>query len=527
MATAVLNGRLYTVAGDEIWAEAALIENGVFTVVGTTAEVRDAAPADTECIDLQGRMAMPGLHDAHVHLLVSGLKFQHECRITPGVAAEQMVEELAGCGCTGPAVDGEREWLIGGEIFPHAFGEGELDRQVLDEAFPDRPVFLYDHTAHNGMANSRALELAGLDDDVEDPPGGRFIRRPGSRELTGELIEQARWPVMRAIPDYPREVYLEAMRWAVATCHEFGITSVQEAGASAQALRALRELEDAGELHLHVAAHLPWREEGFGMASTADLDRSIAHRAELASAHVDTRFIKIWLDGAPLPPHMTHADLLADGSVDQTNILVPPDQLLEKLRGFDAEGLSVKIHCTGRGSVRAALDAIEGARRDNGPDGPIHEIAHCTFIHDDDYQRLGHLNVVAEMSPALWHTEAFNLPGSYKFGTVLRSGATMTVGSDWINTPNPNLFPALQGMLQWGENSVELPTAIELMTSGGARVVGRSDRRGSVEVGKSADLIVLDRNILEVPTDEVGGTQVLRTLVEGRTVFEREPDLLR
>ncbi|UOT03270.1 amidohydrolase [Rhodococcus opacus] len=519
---ALVNGRIYTVDPSSPWAEAVLIDDGVFSVVGSDAEVRAAAPEGTEFVDLAGKLAMPGLHDAHTHLLFSGLKFKYEARLTsPGSPAE-IVHDLGNCHCADLVSAGEQPWIVGGEFLPTAFADGQLDRTFLDEAFPDQPVFLYDYTIHHAFVNSKALEIAGLSDESQDPPGGRLIRRDGTNELTGELVEQARWPVMRAMPDYRPEIYRDAVAWAVATCHRFGITSVQEASASPQALAAYRDLDRDGGLDLHVAAHLVWREEGFGMASTAELDRTIADRESFASAHLDTGFIKIWLDGAPLPPHMTQADLDAHGGIDSDNILVEADQLTEVLRGFDAAGLSVKIHCAGEGSVRAALDAFESVRQINGANGPAHEIAHCTFIHDDDYKRFGQLNIVAEMSPAIWHIEEYGLDDGYKFRTILDAGATMTVGSDWIITPDPNLFPAVQGMLQRQENSVDLATAVELLTIGGARVVGRDHHRGSITAGKSADLIVLDRDLFEIPVDEVGGTQVLRTVFEGRTVYSAD-----
>lgn len=522
MAMALFNGRIYTVDPGKSWAQAVLIDNDTITLVGSDDEVRAAAGPDTEFIDLEGRLCMPGLHDAHVHLLSSGLKFQYECRLSPGATAEQIVQDLTSCQCTGPASEGETPWVVGGEFFPQLFPDGEPDRSFLDEAFPDRPVFLYDYSIHHGLANTKALDLAGLGEHSEDPENGKLIRRPGSTELTGELVEHARWPVMRAIPDYSEDTYRDAMSWAISTCHEHGITSVQDASTSPQALRALQSLEHEGDLHLHVAAHLPWREEGFGMASTAALDQSIAARESFASKHVDTRFIKIWLDGAPLPPHMTQADLDDTGKVDESNILVPADLLVDKIREYDREGLSVKVHCAGEGSVRVALDAFQATRDANGSHGPAHEIAHCTYINDADYSRFAELNVVAEMSPAIWHIEEYGLQEGYKFNTVLQAGATMTVGSDWIITPNPNLFPGLQGMLQRGENSIDLPTAVELLTLGGARVVGRDDRSGSVEPGKSADLIVLDRNLFDIPTDEIGAAIVVRTIFEGQTVYTAE-----
>lgn len=522
MPTALVNGRIYTVDEARPWAQAVLIEDGTLAVVGTDDEVRAAAAPGTDVVDLGGRMVMPGIHDAHTHLLFSGLKFRFEARLTAGGGPQQVVRELsdAACRCSDLVAEGEQAWIVGGEVFPHGFAEGELDRSFLDAAFPDQPVFLHDWSAHHALVNSKALELAGLDDASVDPPGGRLVRRVGTGELTGELVEQATWPVVAAMTAYRPAIDLDAVRWATSVCHRYGITSVQEASASPRELAALRELDRRGELALHVAAHLVWREEGFGLADTATLDRTIEHRQEFATAHVDPQFVKIWLDGAPLPPHMTQADLDDEGRVDGSDILVEHDQLASVVGAFDAAGIAVKIHCAGQGAVRAGLDAFAEVRaRRTGEPGPRHEIAHCTFVPDDDHRRFAELGVVAEMSPAVWHIEEYGVQDGYRFRSMLDAGATMTVGSDWIVATDPNLFPALQGMLERGDESVTVEEMLETITLGGARVVGRDAERGSIEVGKSADLVVLDRNLLEIDSGQVGGTVVLQTWFEGRRVF--------
>ncbi|WP_262107487.1 amidohydrolase [Arthrobacter sp. Marseille-P9274] len=519
MTTAFINGKFYTVNPDQPWAEALLVEEGRIRAVGSEDEVRSIAPRDTEFVDLEGRMAMPGIHDAHLHLLFSGLKFKFEARLTSAADAHRIIEELRSCHCQGPIDSEGNEWLIGGEYFPDSFGKEPPSRDFLDEAFPDQPVFLYDYSIHHGLANSRALQLAGVDESIEDSAGGRLVRDATGR-LTGEMVEQGRWPVLRAIPDYPERSAVDAVAWAVSMCHKYGITSVQEASANPQTLRALRTLDEDGSMALRVAAHLVWREEGFGGASREQLDRLIEDRDVWRTPHVDPGFIKIWLDGAPLPPHMTQANLTEQNTVDASKILVPRDELVRAVTDFDAQGLTVKIHCAGEGAVRTALDAIAEVRSRNGSDGPAHEVAHAGFISDQDYDRLPELNVTAEMSPALWHIPEYGLQSGFKFNSVLRHGATMTVGSDWIITENPNLFPGLQGMLEHGVESIDLPRAIHAVTLAGAKAVNRAGHQGSLEAGKTADFIVLDRNLFEVPVQEIGGTEVLRTVFEGRTVYQ-------
>lgn len=520
MRTAYVNGRFYTVTAQTPWADALVVEDGRITAVGSEQDIRAAAGHDAHFVDLGGHMVMPGIHDAHIHLLFSGLKFKFEPRLRPGADSRQIVEDLKSCPCSGPRDMEGNEWIVGGEFFPPALGADGVNKEFLDEAFPDKPVFLYDYSIHHGLANSRALELAGVRDDVQDPAGGRFIRQSSTGQLTGEMVEQARWPVMRSIPEYPERTGSEAVAWAASICHKYGITSVQEASANPQALQAFRTLDQNDALKLHVAAHLIWREEGFGGTSSAELDRLIENREAWRSEHVDTGFIKIWLDGAPLPPHMTEAGLNENNEVDTSKILIPEGELFHALLKFDAAGQRVKIHCAGEGAVRIALDAIARVRERNGQSGPSHEIAHAGFISEQDYVRLSRLNVIAEMSPALWHIPEFGLQDGFRFKTILSHGADMTVGSDWIIMDSPNLFPGLQGMLQHGDQAIDLATAIKAMTISGARAVGRDSEQGTLEPGKSADFIVLDRNLFEVPVNEIGTTKVLRTVFEGETVYE-------
>ncbi|NUP74381.1 MAG: amidohydrolase [Sinomonas sp.] len=518
MKTAYLHGKVYTVGDAKPWAEALLVEDGTIVAVGSDEEILAAADDQTETVDLDGHMVMPGIHDAHLHLLFSGLKFRYEARLRPAATREEIVEDLRNCQCHGP-VDGDgNEWIIGGEFLPQAFGSDGVDNRFLDEAFPDNPVFLFDYSIHHGLANTRALELAGLGSQEQATNSEGILRNEATGRPTGELVEQARWPVMRAVPPYTENISAEAVAWAVSMCHKHGITSVQEASAGPRTLQAFSDLDQDGRLKLHIAAHLVWREEGFGGASIAELDRTIENRESWRSKHVDTGFIKIWLDGAPLPPHMTEAGLTPENEIEESKILIPRDELAQALLRFDSAGLRVKIHCAGEGAIRAALDAIEYVRQHNGPDGPAHELAHAGFISEQDYDRLPQLNATAEMSPAIWHIPEYGLQDGFRFKTVLSHGASMTVGSDWIITESPNLFPGLPGMLEHGSEAVGLNEAIKALTISGARSVGREDRQGSLVPGKSADFIVLDRNLFEVPINEIGKTKVLRTVFEGETV---------
>ena len=204
-------------------------------------------------------------------------------------------------------------------------------------------------------------------------------------------------------------------------------------------------------------------------------------------------------------------------------MLFPPDVLNDAVVRFDRMGLKVKLHVAGDGSARTALDAIERARKANPGSEVRHELGHTNLVTPADMPRFAELNAIAEMSPTMWHVLGRLLGDpprdAWEFGTLHEHGAMLTVGTDWVVTPTPNLFPALEGMLDRGDESIELPVAVQAMTINGAVAVGKEKASGSLEEGKYANFIVLDRNMFEIPIADISETRVLRTVFEGGTVF--------
>lgn len=510
-------GRIFTAVPDDPFAEALVVRGGEIVVAGSLAEARAQAGGDVEEVDLAGRMVMPGIHDAHLHLLVAALKVKwgYEIRLTAHAGAEQIIAELKAAEQAGRHAPGG--WLIAGDVFPTPAGEARLDLRMLDEAFPDTPVFVNEYSQHHAFANSVALARAGITADATDSNGAVYARDAEGR-LTGELVERATWRVQHLLPKPDLEHVKRTLRWAVGMCHRYGITSVQEASASREELRALSELDRDGGLDLHVAAHVVWREEGLGGAPGDELERLLQDAPTYRSPHVNTDFVKIFVDGAPLAPNLTHSTLTPDETIDEHWVFFDPDELAGAIDRFDGLGRLVKLHCSGMGAARAAIDAIERVRatRDSGLS---HEIAHAGYVHDKDRDRMAALGITAEMSPALWHIPEYHLEDGFDFGDMTRRGVRLTVGSDWIITPDPNLFPGIQGMVEHARSSVDLQTALFSVTRTGALQVGKASSRGTLEPGKLADYIVLDRDLFAVPSREIGDAQVLETHFGGRLVY--------
>lgn len=518
------NGRVYTVDDSRPWAQALTIEGERLVFVGDDEGVEKYIGPETEVIDLGGRMVMPGIHDAHTHLLWAGLQLNYGCQFSSDVTLDDMLAKLRECAAGRP----EDEWVVAGLFSYDQFPDNRPHRSYLDEVFPDTPVFLRERTFHHALANTRALEAAGIDENTETPYGGALPRDEAGR-LTGELVETATELVEPYLPVMPADLNLSALRWAVEINNQYGVTSVQEASAHLPTLQTLAALEAEGGLSLHVAAHLIWGSPQFGGMDNDGLEQLIEQRGDYASEHVDVDFIKIWVDGSPTPPYFTQADVLPDGAIEFDRVLFPPQMLNDAVTRFDRMGLKIKLHVAGDGSARAALDAIEMARKANPGSEVRHELGHTNLVTPADMPRFAELNAIAEMSPTMWHVLGRLLGDpprdAWEFGTLHEHGAMLTIGTDWVVTPTPNLFPPLEGMLDRGDESIELPAALRAMTLNGAYAVNRDTMSGSLEQGKSADFIILDRNLFDIPVSEISETRVLRTVFEGRTVFSAEETL--
>jgi len=518
--TIYINGRIYTVDDERRWVEAMAVTGAVISAVGSTADMKSMAGKSTRVIDLQGKMVMPGIHDAHTHLLHAGLKWTHECRLPPNAGRDAILETLQGCS----EQSEDDDWIVAGDYNPNIPGNEKLDRKFLDQAFPDKAIYIYDFTIHHALVNSKALTLAGIHSGTADPPGGKVVKDIVTGEPTGELIEMATALVSRVIPPYDAEINGNALRYSIARCHQYGITSVQEASGTPTLLQLYNEFDHSQELNLFVMTHIVWGSEKWGDETVSGLDDLIAARDKFSSRHVTTNATKVWMDGAPLPPHFTQAGIEAtsDG-VQLDKLLFDQKRLADKLTEWSQLGIKPKIHVAGAGSVRVALNAIEDAYRGVPTQVPRPDLAHSNLISEVDVERYAKLGVVAEMSPAIWHyghVEGFEVVDDWwPFASLLAAGAHITIASDWILPPNPNLFPALAGVISRPKESVGLADAIEMMTRNGAVSVGQFDRFGSIEVGKLANFIVLDRDLFAIKTSEIATTNVLMTVFEGKTVY--------
>ena len=539
-------GRIYTVDAARSWAEAVAVKGGRFVAVGGNADVDPYIGPATRVVDLAGRMAMPGINDMHAHPVQGGFQQLFECSFPFTTALDAIVERIRTCAAATP----KGEWIIGGQWAAESL---ETDRPptraMLDAAAPDNPVYLIDSTYHNAWVNSQALARLDIVASTPDPTGGVIVRDAATGVATGILFDNATYAAMRRLPRRSDTQYQEAVQWAIAQMNALGVTGMKDALADGYSVHAYAALDHAGKLNLRVATSRPWRAT---WTSDTGEEYNLEHWADDQTARVRTGFAKIFLDGIPptrtavmlepYPPDPTH------GANFKGTLQHSTEDLNTALVRLDRLGITVKMHATGDGSLRAGLDAIAAARKANGNSRLRHEIAHAELIHADDIPRFKALNAVAELSPILWYPSPLVQTMAAVIGreradrfwpikSLLDAGVLMVYGSDWPSVvPSPNPWPGIEAMVTrrdpYGkepgalgpEQAIGLADAIAIFTRNGAAGLRLEEQTGSIEPGKSADFIVLDRNLFDIPPEQISDTQVLETIFEGRVVSSHAAD---
>jgi predicted amidohydrolase YtcJ len=539
-------GAAYTVDPARTWAQAVAVKGGRIVSVGADESVADLIGAKTEVHDLHGRMLLPGFQDAHVHPPSGGLEML-ECNLNEAYTREGYERIVADYASEHPDV----EWIRGGGWSMDSFPGGTPTKQILDRIVPDRPVYLPNRDGHGAWVNSRALELAGITRETLDPPDGR-IERDGAGDPSGTLHEGAMDLVDKLMPPVTEAEWEEGLRVAQQYLHSLGITAWQDAivGGPYDTLGAYMATAGRGALTARVIGSLWWdRHRG-----VEQIDELVGKRARSSVGRFRATTVKIMQDGVieDFTAGVLEPYLGPDGTPTSNRGMsfVHPELLKASVTKLDAEEFQVHIHAIGERAVREALDALEAARAANGANDHRHHIAHIQVVHPDDIPRFHELGVVANAQP-LWATlegQMVNLTipflgpersgWQYPFATLVRSGARLAFGSDWsVSSPNPmwemaiavhrkepRRYADMVGERATNEvflpdERIDLATAIHAFTMGSAYVNHLDDVTGSIEVGKEADLVVVDRNLFDLSLDELADAKVQLTMVAGAPVF--------
>lgn len=541
----LMNGRVYTVTADQPWVGAMAVKGGKILATGSAEDMNSYRGEQTRVIDLDGKMVMPGIIDAHLHPAWGGIKEVFQCNFAFTATPEEIAAIISKC----VAEQTDSQWIIGGQWTSDFFVDNPMPspRLWLDKVSGDKAVILTDDSGHNHWANSRALELIGINADSKDPPGGKIGREADGSTPNG-ILEEAFMLVRKSIPEWTIEQQVRGAEYAVQTANRFGITGMKDASATAPEAEAFYRLDQAGKLTANVATALTLEKKG--ALSEADIAEYVRMRSQFQSPHVHTNFAKIFLDGVPTASRTAavlepYVPLHKDDPPNYGSMHLEPEQLAEAVTELDRRGFTVKIHAAADRSARAALDAIERARKVNGDSGLRHEIAHAEFIAEVDIPRFASLNAVADFSPYIWFPSpitdsikgAMGERGNYFWPArkLLDSGAPMLVGSDWPSAvPDMNPWTGMEALITradplgkypgtlWAEQAISLEEALELFTLAGARALKIDAQTGSLAPGKSADFIVLQDNLFEIPVERISDTRVQMTFFEGELVYRDE-----
>lgn len=541
--TVIYTGTIWTGISDDDWVEALAVANGTIIATGTMAEVQAATDDAAQVVELADGMLMPGLIDGHLHLSLAGTQLAHELPIDPTDDRDTILTKVAQW--TKKLEPGQ--WVIGGII-----GSGTLTTlnnveflAQLDAASNGHPVLLRDDTMHNRQVNTAALEAMGVTAQTENPEGGTYVKDNQGR-LTGALWELAGSVAEGVAARSHRDLkarQISALGAALDRLSSLGITTVQDAATILPHLDGLTALEQANELNMRVIASMPIRP--FIEPGTVGEDLFAAGQ-EYASEYIKPTFAKFVLDGVPttLTTALLAPYKCVHGNHDPNfrgELYWDFDELVQALRRCAELGLRAKLHATGDASVRQALDAAELVRQDpNG--GPAMQIAHMSFIAPEDIPRFAALDVAADACPFMWFPNALTdgvsefvsdktMADIWPFKDLLDIGAVIAGGSDWpVGLPVLNPWLGIETMVTRtgaiedadprtvnAAQAITLPQAVAAFTRESAKALGILEETGTLEPGKSADFIAIDRNIFEVPIHEVHHTKVLQRWLKGST----------
>ena len=519
-------------------ASALAVRDGRIVAVGLDHELRPLAGPGTRVSDLEGRTLLPGFQDAHVHPPIGGWAILTcELHDLPW-DRDAYLARIRAYGADHP----DEPWIVGGGWGMPAFPGGTPSRRDLDAAVPGRPVFLENRDGHGAWVSSRALEMAGVNAATPDPADGR-IEREADGSPQGTLHEGAANLVRRLVPPFTAARWEEAILAAQAYLHGFGITAITDAWVTAEHLPAYRALAERGDLTLRTALSLWWdRAEGLEQLAWLEEARRTATARRLRASTV-----KLMLDGvlenftgALLEPYLDAAGRATDNAgID----FIDPARLAREIApALDAAGFQLHFHAIGDRAVRSALDAVAAVRRANGPRDRRPHVAHLQVVHPADIPRFAALGVGATMQPIWAAYEAqmrdLTIPylgperssWQYPFRSLERAGARLVGGSDWsVSTPNVlqevevavnRVAPGSRGVEPpfLPDERLDLASALAAFTIGAAWANRLEAETGTLERGKLADLVVLDRDVFDRGAGEIGDARVLLTLSEGVAV---------
>jgi predicted amidohydrolase YtcJ len=523
----VVNASVYTVDDDRPRAQALAISGEFIIQVGSNEEVRPLAGRATRIIDAGGRLVVPGFNDAHVHL-VMGAEELVGVDLRPSSDEGDLARRLERYAATRPA----GEWITGGYWDHEAWPSKRLPtRDLLDRVTPNHPVFVKRLDGHMAVANSLAMRLAGIGDDVVAPPGGEVMRGVDGK-LTGLLKDTAIELVTRAMPPPTLGAVLRRARAALAHAASLGVTTLQDITASALEFEAYRTLDEAGELTARISS-----------IANYDTPHPPGERAT-PSLWLCSGGRKFFADGSMGSSTAAFFEPYTDDSGSRGLLIYDPDQLEQLVGDVLASGRQPVVHAIGDRANALVLDILERLHDRHGRAAAGRRwrprIEHAQVVRIEDRARFKSLGVVASIQPShciddmRWAEARIGRARSaqaYNVRSFLDAGVRVAFGTDWFVAPlDPmlGLYAAVTRQFPdgtpadgwWPEERIALAQAVECYTRGSAYAEFAEHHKGMLRAGYLADLVVLSRDLFAIPPRDILETRPVLTMAGGRVVFD-------
>jgi predicted amidohydrolase YtcJ len=533
-----IHGRIYTNDPQHPWAQAFAMRDGKITCIGTISDVVlecGAGEGHAETVDLQGKFVMPGFNDAHVHLGYAG-----EGMLSVRLYGVASIEELKKRLAASVASHKPGEWITGAGWDHTLWPEKQFpNKWQLDDVAPKNPVLLMHVSGHVAIANSLALKLAEIETNSPNPPGGEFERN-ASGELTGMLKEGPAMERVRSrIPDPTAEQRRRGITLVFADLAKNGVTSVQD-NSEWEDFRVYKQLKDDAKLTVRITEWLHFTEP------LNDLQNK---RAEGGTSDpwLKTGALKMVTDGALGSRTAAMIEPYSDDAKTTGIMIMELDKLKSLAIERDKAGFQLNFHAIGDRANRVSLDVFEAVAKANGPRDRRDRIEHAQVVAPDDLPRFAKLKVIASMQPSHQTTDMRwaesrigpeRIKGAYAWATLEKSGARLAFGTDYpveVVSPFRGLYacvtrlPEAAGQLPVGtpaegwqpQERISLDGCIRAYTSGAAYAEFEEGKKGELKTGEYADFIILSNDLTKVRPSEYVKTEVLRTVVGGRTVYEK------
>ena len=529
---AVTGARVWTGNPEQPWASAVASAGERILAVGTDAEIGRYVGEATEVIEAGGHMLVPGMIDTHVHFITGGsgrASVQLRDAATPGAFAERIAAFAASL----PA----GEWILYGN-WDHENWGGELPRRDwIDEATPDNPVWINRLDGHMALANSLALEIAGVDSGTPDVPGGEIVR-DASGAPTGILKDNAMRLVDQAVPAASEQRLDRELEAAMAYVASNGVTSVHDMGDRAS-LAAYRRARARGSLITRIYAVQP-------LADWQRLEEEVARHGP-GDEWLRIGGLKGFMDGSLGSHTAAFLEPFTDAPGDRGLLVNELADMAAWVEAADAANLHVMVHAIGDRAIRALLDIYAETKAANGPRDRRFRIEHAQHIHPEDLARFAREDVIASMQPyhaiddGRWADRVIGeerAKTTNAFRSLLDAGATVAFGSDWFvapATPLEGIYAAVTRRTLDGANpdgwvpeqKIAVEEALRAYTTAAAYASFEENEKGMLAPGMLADFVLLDRDITAIAPEEIADTAVLTTVTGGRVAWSAERDRKR